>query len=209
MPEVKWGTVGEWAGVVFGLVAIAVSVGSFAVQRDDLAAERARVDRIYEEQFAVYVDLGEVPIGDYGSDYLVSQLGERRDGEIWWAVYNANPVAIRDVWVEGPGEEFVWIDEIQRCTYYIVGASPSGRNLTFDPTSVHFRDPRSGWSRNSAGRIAEGYADRRDPRTRMTAWLTSGRWSPAGCEYMPSDGASAGTVDCDAPAKGLERSPAV
>lgn len=158
MSRLQWGTVGEHAGAVFGLVAIVVSLVLFAVQRDDLARQQDQVDQLTRERFAIYVDLGEVQIEDYQDNYLVDQLGPPPEGDIWWAVYNANPVAIRRVWVEGPNDQFVWIDEIQRCTYYVLGSLQNGENLEFDPTAVHFIDPQAGWHRSAEGRVFEGYS---------------------------------------------------
>jgi hypothetical protein len=149
----------EWAGVG---AAIAVGAASLVLTITNTSDVNERLNTQDEERFAIYVDLGEVPLSEYDEDYLKARLGE--PDPIWWGVINASPVAIRGVWVEGPDEQFIWIDEVQRCSVYVLGARQDEgtiqpRPLEFDPTFLHFTDPREDWRLSDEGKLSKRYGN--------------------------------------------------
>jgi hypothetical protein len=154
-----WGSrsdvVGWIVALAIGLLSLGVAIASVVYTwTNDRRVER-RLDAQEEQQFAVYVDLGAVPSDVYNSEQFVQRFGEKQDDEFWWAVINPSPVAIREVWAEGPKDEFIRIGEIQRCTLYVLHFSSSPQ-LGFQPSSVHFKDPqRDDWRLSDEGELTK------------------------------------------------------
>jgi hypothetical protein len=159
MARKRWGTIPDRLALLAALFALILSGLSYC------STER-RLNTQEEERFAIYVDLGEVPSDVYDSQGFRDELGSKAKGEVWQAVINPSPVAIRDVWVEGRDGEIVEIGEIQRCTLYVLhdpdvdepnaderDADPVG----FEPRFVYFKDPEETWRLSADGVLKKRY----------------------------------------------------
>jgi hypothetical protein len=128
----------EWGGLLIAAAALGYTVWSNWTLNN-------KINKQEDEQFASFVDLGEVPSDVYNSAEFKEKLGDKRDDDVWWAVINPSPVAIRGVWVEGSNGEFVRIGEIQRCTLYALHQSGEAIPVDFAPSAIHFKDPKGEW----------------------------------------------------------------
>jgi hypothetical protein len=173
MPQTKgdgggagWGSRSDVAGwgvaLAIGLLSLGASIFTIVHTRNNDKRVENRLDTQEERQFAIYVDLGEVPTGVYNSAQFTNDLGQWQQGDVWLSVINPNPVAIRDVWVEGPGDKFVRIFEIQACTLYVLHITNEDgvdEPLDFSPSFVYFRDPRDSWRLSADGELDDKYKE--------------------------------------------------
>jgi hypothetical protein len=160
MSRVKFGTAVDWLALIVSIAAFGIGGLSLLVTWTNNRDVEKRLNTQEERQFAVYVDLGEVPTDVSDSEAFSRDLRQWQEGDVWLAVINPSPVAIRDVWVEGPDDQFIRIFEIQRCTLYVLHPPNVDEPLEeFEPSFVYFKDPRASWRLSRDGKLDKNYKD--------------------------------------------------